>query len=172
MAIDYTNSTIVFGDDDLVTTVYTLKKFPLGLYREEGGRGYRFVQFDNGSGNVASVAGSLAYTLNDVNTIVSDTGYWEVTMDVSDTSINKVRGVFAAVIADGGYGWIQTRGPCVVNTDGGDDIAEGDALIAKTTDGVVDSVAANTAPTNRVVGWALVVDVDSANTVIADLVLD
>ncbi len=172
MATFYTNSVMAFGDDDAVTDVYTYQAFPLGLYREEDGRGYRFVQFSNGSGDVASAANGLAYTLNDVNTVVADTGYWEVTSDQSDTSVNKVRGVFTAVIADAGFGWIQTKGPCVVTTDGDDDIAEGDAIIAGAADLVCESVAAGTAPTNRVVGWALAADVDGSNTVIADLVLD
>jgi hypothetical protein len=174
MATFYTRSPITFGEDDLVTTVYTVQKFPLGLYREEDGKGYRFVSYDNGTGNLAAVAGNLAYTMNDVVTVASATaGYWEVTMDVSDTDRNKVRGVFAAVIADGGFGWIQTKGPCTVNTNGDDDIAEGDAVIASAAgDGTADSTAQDTAPTNRVVGWALADDVNGSNTVIVDLDLD
>lgn len=172
-AIAYTNSVIAFGDDDEVTDTYLYQAFPLGTYREQDGKGYRFVQFDNGSGNVASVAGNLAYLVGVVDTNALLTGRWVVTMDVSDTSPNKVRGVFAAVIADGSFGWIQTKGIAVVNTNGDDDIAIGDAVIASAAgDGTCDSTAAGTAPIRRVVGWAMTVDVDAANTVIADLVLD
>lgn len=172
-AVAYTNSVIAFGDDDLVTTTYTDQRFPLGLYREQDGKGYRFVQFDNGSGNVASLAGSLAYLVGTVDTNALLTGRWVVTMDVSDTSRNKVRGVFAAVTADGSFCWIQTKGICVVTTNGDDDIAIGDAVIASAAgDGTADSTAAGTAPVARVVGWAMTVDVDAANTVITDLCLD
>lgn len=154
-----------------VTTVRTSsegQEFPLGTYREEDGLGYRYVKFDNGSGNVASVDGKLAYHFADT---VAD--YWTVTMDVSDTDRNKVCGVFTAVIADGGFGWLQTKGPDTVTTNGDDDIAEGDAIIASAAgDGTCDSTAQDTAPTNRVVGWALADDVNGSDTVIVDLCLD
>jgi len=165
----YTNSVISFGDDDQVTDTYTYQAFPLGLYREEDGKGYRFVKYDNGSGDVASVAGNLAYRINDTTTLAD---VWEVTMDVSDTSRNKVCGVFAAVIADGSYGWIQTKGACTVNTNGDDDIAEGDAVISANADGTADSVLAGTAPTHKVVGFAQAADVDGSNTVVVFLELE
>lgn len=169
----YTRSSISYGDDDLVTTAYTYQAFPLGLYREEDGKGYRFVQFDNGTGNVACISRSLAYLVGTVDTNALVTGRWVVTMDVSDTIPNKVRGVFASLIADAGFGWIQTRGLGVVNTNGDDDIALGDAIIASAAgDGTCDSTAAGTAPIRRVVGWAWTVDVDAANTVLTDLCLD
>lgn len=166
MATFYTNTPMAFGDDDAVTDVYTYQAFPLGMYREEDGKGYRFVQYDNGTGNLACVAGKLAY-------FFADTGTFVVTMDVSDSDRNKVRGVFAAVIADQGYGWIQTKGVCTVATNGDDDIAEGDAVIASAAgDGTADSTAQDTAPTNRVVGWALAADSDGGDTVVTDLCLD
>jgi hypothetical protein len=166
MANFYTNAPMVFGSDDEITDVYTVQAFPLGTYREQDGKGYRFVKFDNGAGNVASVAGNLAYSID------ADTPY-EVTMDVSDSDRNLVRGVFTAVIADAGYGWIQTMGLCTVNTNGDDDISKGDAVIASAAgDGTADSTAQDTAPICRVVGWALAADSDSANTVAVDLVLD
>jgi hypothetical protein len=163
MTILYTNVPLVYGDDDLVTTVYTAQKFPLHQYREEDGKGYRFVKFDNGSGNVASAANGVAYWLG--------TTVGTVTMDVSDADVNSVAGVFQAVIADAGYGWIQTRGLCTVATNGDDNIAAYDAIIG-VGDGTCDSVAQDTAPTNKVLGWAHAADSDSANTVVAFLVLD
>lgn len=166
----YTNSVISFGDDDAVTDVYTYQAFPLGLYREEDGKGYRFVKFDNGQGNVAAIAGNLAFRFTSTDADTDD--YWTVTMDLTDASRNEVAGVFAAVIADGGYGWLQVKGPCVVNTDGGDDIAAGDAIIAANADGTVDSVAAGTAPTHQTVGFALAADTDGSNTVPVRLQLE
>lgn len=166
MATFYTNTPMAFGSDDEVTDVYTVRQFPLGTYREEDGKGYRFVKYDNGTGNLTCVAGNIAYTID------SDTPY-EVTMDVSDSDRNLARGVFAAVIADGGYGWIQTKGLCTVKTNGDDDIAKGDAVIASAAgDGTADSTAQDTAPVCRVVGWALAADSDGADTVAVDLVLD
>lgn len=165
MATYYTNSVLAFGSDDEVTDVYTSLAFPLGLYREEDGKGYRFVQFDNGAGNVASVAGKLAYQVDGDPHIV--------TMDVSDSDRNLVVGVFTSVIADSGYGWIQTKGVCTVTTNGDDDIAKGDAVIASAAgDGTADSTAQDTAPICRVVGWALAADTDGADTVVVDLALE
>lgn len=152
---------------DLVTAVRTSTEGPLyavGQYREEDGKGYRYVLFDNGTGNVASVAGNLAYQVGTTD--------WTVTMDVSDTDRNLVAGVFAAVIADGGYGWIQVFGQCTVKTNGDDDIAKGDAVIASAAgDGTADSTAQDTAPTNKIVGWALAADSDSGDTVATFLTL-
>lgn len=162
-----TNVPAVWGD--LVTDVGTVQKYTLGQYREEDGKGYRYVKFDNGSGNVASVAKYICYSF-------SASSPYTVTMDITDAvgDTNGVMGVFMAVIADGGYGWIQTRGLCTgVETDAGDDFAEGDAAIAHASeDGEVDRTAEGTAPVSKVVGYALAADDDSADTVDLFLVLD
>jgi hypothetical protein len=166
-----TNANLAFGDDDKVTTVYTYQAFPLGLYREQDGKGYRFVQVD--ASDVTISVGLLAYLTGVVDTYVITTGRWTVSADVSDSIPNKVRGVFISAPVDTGFCWIQTKGYCVVTTNGDDDIALGDAIIASATgDGTCDSTAAGTAPIRRVVGWAVTVDVDNANTVITDLCLD
>ncbi len=123
-------SDLVYGSDDALTTTYTAQKFPLHTKREEDGKVYRFVKFDNGSGNVASVAGNLAYW-------TATTG--QVTSDESDSSVPA--GIFQAVIADASYGWIQTSGPATVNNEG-TDIALGAQIIASTTDGKVTSIVA------------------------------
>ncbi len=152
---------------DLVTAVRTSSEGPLytlGQYREEDGKGYRYVQYDNGTGNLTCVDGKLAYQV--------DSDEWIVTMDVSDSDRNLVVGVFSSVIADSGYGWIQSWGADTVTTNGDDDIAKGDAVIASAAgDGTADSTAQDTAPTNRVVGWATAADVDGSDTVATFLVL-
>lgn len=153
---------------DLVTSVRTSSEGPLyalGQYREEDGKGYRYYQFDNGTGNLTNAANLLLYQV--------DTDPWILTTDVSDSDRNLVKGVSQSVVADSGYGWCQTKGVCTVTTNGDDDIAKSDAVIASAAgDGTADSVAADTAPTNRVVGWALAADTDAADTVVVDLVLE
>jgi len=155
---------------DLVTDTRTSAQGPLyalGQYREENGLGYRYVKFDNGSGNVAAVSGNLAYCL------AAGTSLWTVTMDVSDTHRNQVVGVFISVPADLGFAWIQVRGNHqTVTTNGDDDIAAGDAVIASAAgDGTCDSTAAGTAPVAKVVGFATAADVDANNTVAVYLTL-
>ncbi len=156
---------------DLVTDVRTSAQGPLytkGQYREENGKGYRYIGFDNGTANIACAAGYLLYIK------AAATDPWIVTHDVSDTTTNAVRGVAVAVIADGGFGWMQTKGyNAAVETDAGDDFAAGDAAIAHATeDGEADRTAKGTAPVSRVVGWAMDADSDSADTVPLDLCLD
>lgn len=163
----YTGINPVFNEsEDTVTTVYTVQKFPLGMKRERDGQIYRFVKYDNGTGNLAALAGGVCYIkapATDVNT---------VTMDVSDTHVNQAYGIFVSVPADNGYCWVLRRGYyAAVLTNGDDDIAAGDALIG-VGDGTVNSTAAATAPTHKVVGWASAADNDGANTVAAYITLE
>lgn len=162
----YTNANLTFGEDDLVTTVYTAQKFPLGTYREEDGKGYRFVKVNDSTVTVA--ANKLLYHIGGT----AATAY-VVSQDVSDSDRNLVVGVAQGVIANAGYGWAQTKGPCTVATNGDDDIAAGDAVIASAAgDGTADSTAQDTAPVCKVVGWAMAADSDSGDTVLTMLTLD
>ncbi len=160
------NVSAIWGD--LVTAVRTSTEGPLhtiGLYREEDGKGYRYVRFETGTGAVAAVAGNLCYWTGTT---------YDVTMDVSDSDRNLVAGVLLSVIADEGYGWIQTWGPHpTVKTNADDDIAKGDAIIASAAgDGTCDSTAQDTAPICRVVGWAQADDVNADDTVATFLTLE
>lgn len=148
----YTQDVLTYNDgDDSLTTTYTLQKFPLYQYREEGGKGYRFVKFD--ASDVAITANSLLYSKS---TSAMD---GVVTQDVSDSDRNKVVGRANQAAADATYGWMQTKGLGVINTNGDDDIAIGDAIIASAAgDGTCDSTANGTAPVAKVVGWAVTVD--------------
>lgn len=143
----------------------------LGIIREtydttNGYRRFKYVQFDNGTGNLTSVANQVVYYV--AASFVSA----KVTNDVSDSGINFIAGITPVALTDGYYGWMQVIGSATVNTNGDDDIAAGDALIGTAAaDGVCNSVAANTAPTNKVLGWALAADSDAANTVLAHLVV-
>lgn len=109
------------------------KGFGLGdVFTAQDGRVYKFVKYDDGTGNVAAVAGNFCYYL-------AETGAetWTVTSDLSDSSYVGA-GVLQAVIADGGYGWIQVQGPATLATalTAGSD---GNALTpVGSTDGTLD----------------------------------
>lgn len=104
-------------------------------YFAQGGKIYKFVKFNNGVGNVASVAGNFAYIYAVSGASAGE--ITEVTMDLTDTA-GIGAGVFQAVIADGSYGWIQIKGPATLTTalTAG---ADGNALTpVGSTDGTLD----------------------------------
>ena len=150
--------------DELTATGMT-RKFTLGTTRCAGGRNYVYVQLCSSAAN-AAVAGTVLYGTPADSNVVTD--------DISASHPNLVRGVAIGPLAIGAFGWIQTWGEhSAVKTDGGDDIATGDAIIGDpTVDGVCDSVAAGTAPTHKVVGFATSADSNTANTVAAYLTLE
>lgn len=101
------------------------------------------------------------------------TTYGWVTNDVSGGSslVLRFAGVALMVYATATYGWILTKGyyPTVL-TNGDDDIAAGDELIMVATDGVCDSVTSGTTTGSQLyIGTANAADVDSANTVAANV---
>jgi len=117
-----------------------LQSGALGVTGGSGGtaaatKKYKYVQFNNGVGNVASVAGNFAYYY-----AVSGASAGQVdivTMDITDSG-GVGAGVFMAVIADGGYGWVQISGVATLTTalTAG---ADGNALTAVgATDGTLD----------------------------------
>lgn len=102
-------------------------EFALGtVYRSYDGKQYKYVQFNNGAGDVASVAGNFAYYYAVSGASAGQTTI--VTMDVTDSG-GVGAGVFQAVIADSGYGWIQTKGvaTCATAFTAG---ADGNAMTA------------------------------------------
>jgi len=121
---------------DRVRTSTEGPEFALGtVHRAYDGKQYKYVQFNNGVGDVASVAGNFAYYYAVSGASAGQTTI--VTMDVTDSG-GVGAGVFQAVIADSGYGWIQTRGSATLTTalTAG---ADGNALTAiGTTDGTLD----------------------------------
>lgn len=130
----------------------------------EGRKEYEYVKFDSGTGNLTPAAGLVAYYLDG-----ADADNSTVTTDVSDTDINHVAGVMLSAPSDGYYCFIQKKGYyAAVKTNADDDIAAGDALIGG-GDGTCNSTAQNTAPTNKVLGWAVAADVDASDTVAARL---
>ncbi len=164
MATFYTNCNASFGDDDAVTDTYTYQAFPLGMYREEDGKGYRFGKVSDA--DVAVTNGSVVFSL------APATSMWTVTADISDSVANLVVGVAVATVANGSYGWFQTKGyHAVIKTSGADDIAVGESLIA-VGDGTVDGIANGTASTYRPVGQCVTADIDADNTVAGWITLE
>lgn len=101
------------------------------VYHGAGGKSYKFVQFSDGTGDVAAVAGNVVYY-----TAVSFSGF-SVTSDLSDGN-GIGAGVLQSAPADGEYCWIQVRGPATLTTalTAG---ADGNALTAiGATDGTLD----------------------------------
>lgn len=151
--------------DGAVTEVQTSAQGPLykrGQYREEDGKGFRYYEFNDGAGNLTLAATEVLYYI--------DATDHTCTSDLSDTDINHAAGIAVSVVANGGFGWMQVYGHDTVKTDGADDITDGDAIIGG-GDGTCNSVAQNTAPTNKVIGWATADDVDGSNTVTVFLTL-
>ena len=142
-------------------------KEELGAVRVEydstnGRRVFKYVQWDNGTAGISGAAGQVVYY------VAASYAGAKVTPDVSDSDINMVAGVMHAAMTDKNYGWMQVEGKDTVATNGDDDISAYDAIIGG-GDGTCNSVAQDTAPTNRVLGWALAADDDAANTVSAML---
>jgi hypothetical protein len=105
------------------------------VFEGSGGKWYKFVLFDNGAGNVAAVAGNVAYILAVSGASAGQTT--TVTSDLSD-SAGLGAGVFQSVPADGEYCWIQIKGVATLTTalTAG---ADGNALTAVgATDGTLD----------------------------------
>lgn len=130
--------------------------------KDEGLKAYRYV-FIAAASTPALANGSLVFQTD----AYGRTGDIRV---AQATSRNHVLGVAVSALAAGTYGYVQVSGyHSAVKTNGDDDIAKGDAIIASASDGVVDSVAAGTAPTYKPVGFATAADVDANNTVATDL---
>lgn len=127
-----------------LTETSTIDLEGVSTIRRDGNSTYKWVQFNNGAGDVASIAGDVAYYYGVSGDAV--TGGYEngvVTMDRTDGYLGA--GVFQAIIADLSYGWIQIRGPATLTqalTAG----ADGNALthVGAGADGALDVSAAVT----------------------------
>ena len=87
---------------DSVTGTSATALYPLGLIREQGGKKFRYVQYDG--------ATAVACKADGICGIQKDQGDWVVTQDISETSVRLVAGATMSVIPSGGFGWIQTQG--------------------------------------------------------------
>lgn len=94
-----------------VTDTNTADVEGLGVIRFENGNVYKWVKFNNGTGNVAAVNGNACY-------YHGDNGYddSEVTSDLTDaTTLPIVAGTFQSVPADAEYCWILVKGYEIAN---------------------------------------------------------
>jgi len=113
---------------------------------EQNGSVYKYVQFDNGAGNVAAAAGKLAYWKT-IDTVV--------TSDNTDAvqSTNMGAGFFTYAATDQYYTWIQIKGASDNDVTTAANGAVGQWLVnSSTTDGSCGVVAVGTAPTHQVLG--------------------
>jgi hypothetical protein len=91
-------------------------KSPLGVLYRHNGNVYRYVQFDNGTDNVAAVAGGVLYW----KSLAPASGTFIATSDISSAiaaGVNLVAGVAGCVITDQYYSWIQVGGVVTALTE-------------------------------------------------------
>lgn len=111
--------------------------FTLGEhYAEQGGKIYKYLQYDTGAGSIAGAAGKVAYYYAPSG--ASAGAYTVVTSDLSDSAGVGAGVIQATALTDGQYGWFQIKGPATLNlalTAG----ADGNALTpVGSTDGALD----------------------------------
>jgi hypothetical protein len=105
------------------------------VIRTQDGKKYKYVQHNDGAGNIAAAVGNFAYYYAPGG--VSAGATTVVTSDLSD-SAGVGAGVWQAVVTDLYYGWIQITGPATLTTalTAG---ADGNALTpVGSTDGTLD----------------------------------
>lgn len=113
-----------------LTDVSTTQSFRLGtLYEAPNGKKYKYVKYDDGTGNLDLAAGDVVF-------YVDDTGYEAntVTADNSDASGQPIGAgvVLATVTDDASYFWVQTRGLySAINVALGGSAGDGDPLTVK-----------------------------------------
>lgn len=91
---------------------------------------------------------------------------------VPDAPLDCAAGVGIGAITASYYGWIQVGGyHSAINTNGGHDIVAGVKLFNSSTDGCCDSMAANTASTNFIIGVAVGTEVNATDKVAAYLTI-
>ena len=92
-----------------------------------GGKVYKFVQYDEGTGALDLAAGDVVYYVDD-----SGYGAHTVTADASDSSGQEIgAGVaVAAVTTDASYFWIQIKGAATLAVALGGSAGDGDPLTA------------------------------------------
>jgi hypothetical protein len=110
------------------------------IYRSPQGKTYRYGKFDNGSGNIAAVAGQAAYLRDGTANNFTFTSDQSDGFAAAATELSFCVGVFLYAITDGRYGWLQCGGynPSVKVSATG---AAGQRLLVSSTDGELTTVA-------------------------------
>lgn len=137
---------IIGLDADKIRTSSEGPEFALGTIGRVDGSGalYKYVKYNGGAGSVAAAAGNFVY--NYAPSGASAGAYTEVTSDLTDSG-GIGMGVLQAVIANGGYGWIQITGYAVLAQTIEDSPVDGGPLtaIGAAADGAISTVAAGAA---------------------------
>ncbi len=134
-----------------LTAVDSTPQFkPGAIGRTDDGKLYKYVQYETAAGNVAAVAGNIAYYYAPSGASAGATTV--VTSDLSD-SAGLGAGVLQAVITDGAYGWIQIKGAATITpaltavgaTDGTLDVSAlvTDAIVAYAVDASAKIIMCN-----------------------------
>ena len=92
---------------DIASTNDAVQKAPLGILYRHKGNVYRYVQFDNGTDDVAAAAGGVAHwkSLDPAN------GLFIVTSSYATiVGKNLIGGILLGVVTDQYYTWIQVGG--------------------------------------------------------------
>jgi hypothetical protein len=163
MAERQTGSALFYGD--AVTATGSTQLYPLGTRREEEGKTYRYVKFETGA--VTALANGLCGFVSLTGSEVPGDEHWVVTMDISASNQDLVAGKLTAVIANGEFGWIQTKGPAtLIGTSSAGNI--GDKLTWKNDDtGAAEGLAGFTQRTA-----AMCIKAGSGVAVYGNLILD
>lgn len=155
-------SQITTGDPNSVNDATA--KMQLGTVVLWKGEKYRYVKFDNGTGNVASTAGGVA----DWETLTpsADPPVFTVTSDNANAAagIQSVAGIFGGVVTDGNYCFIKISGTVAATVATATTV--GDALIGSTTDLEFGRIAVATDVRGTIFGTALTTGTSGTATVL------
>lgn len=145
-----------------LTRIDTIAQFPVGdVYEGSLGRKYRYVEYNDGDGNVAGVAGYLAYLCTGTGV-----GKWTVTCDYDSATIATARnqgvGFLMAALTNGKFGWMQISGPNDMPMLTETNVAAGHTLVAHAANGTVIGIAAGSNHTGFPLAIAVAADTDAA----------
>lgn len=139
---------------DISNTNDATPKAPLGVLLRHKGNVYRYVQFDNGTGDVAAIAGGVLHwkTLDPANGQFIATSVY-----ASRIAKNLLAGLSLNVVTDQYYTWIQVGGVHLLARVHSSTVA-GDVMVYGATNNQFGRVAADSALTGTPYGVALAED--------------
>jgi len=159
------------GVTDFASTDTPEKLTGLGEVAFFNGYKHRFVKAHTACLNDIILPGAVLYQIAGNENVVTN-----LVASSATASVNSVAGIapqLAANVPESTssieyFFWMQClgEGVAIVNTNGDDDIAAGDSIVAG-GDGVCDSDS--TPDANAYIGTAMAADVDSSNTVVVRL---
>lgn len=154
-----------------LSEVSSKAKEQLGALRWEGNKCYKYVKILNTTATVAGVAGDIAcYNAEDgaeTHTVVLD----KSDADANPIAAGALQGSVNGVAGTAEYGWIQVKGPATLNTALGGSAADGDMLMAGTTDKALEKLTFTEGTPNVIKGaYCGVANDASAKKVILDCV--